>query len=548
MLIRIAEIKRDPALQCREEVDRETAEEYGRLMAEGVTFPAVQLYDVNGGLYLVDGWHRLLGAELAQLDDIEATITIGTRREALAAALKANADHGLPRSNADKRRAILAALRDEEWCRLSNRELAKLCGVSHTAVNNERKRFNLPAGLRLTEEHQADVTGELPPHWEELARVKPWTRETLVKLRAARVWKDVLKALNPHSSITSKDLRGPIQERLDQICTFQAPCEWAEFTREDYARLDTVADLECAISCEGVPDRIELVQAWELAKQIARAKSHDRWLLKYAETIAVCANRPALERARQAKLLELRSVAERLEEEGVLKALAAGDTAACARLTVEEFQALSMRLFEDKPTVLKMLRTRGEELGLVAAHCQKPGCSGWVPVDGRQCRICWSSPADLRATQDRALKSVGQLLAAPGPRVAVPLPGRIVHLDHQVAELVQALAQHRALVRALLDVAPEDLREKVGAVLAEIEHDEALGIVDVDMETFPAACVACDAPAELHFRRYGGELVIVDPPNGCAACGDDLRAELDDETTVLLSDFTGLDEDGSEAA
>lgn len=50
----------------------------------------------------------------------------------------ANADHGLRRSNEDKRKAVGLLLADAEWSKLSNAEIARLCNVSHTFVNNTR--------------------------------------------------------------------------------------------------------------------------------------------------------------------------------------------------------------------------------------------------------------------------------------------------------------------------------------------------------------------------------------------------------------------------
>lgn len=50
-----------------------------------------------------------------------------------------NAEHGLRRSHADKRRAVQMALEDPELGQCSNREIAKLCKVSHSFVNATRE-------------------------------------------------------------------------------------------------------------------------------------------------------------------------------------------------------------------------------------------------------------------------------------------------------------------------------------------------------------------------------------------------------------------------
>ena len=47
--------------------------------------------------------------------------------------------HGFPRTRADKRRAVLAVLSDEEWRQWSDREIAKLCKTNHSFVSRLRK-------------------------------------------------------------------------------------------------------------------------------------------------------------------------------------------------------------------------------------------------------------------------------------------------------------------------------------------------------------------------------------------------------------------------
>lgn len=62
--------------------------------------------------------------------------TPGGRIDALKAALSANAAHGIRRGNADKRRAVEIALR--EFGKLSSRQIAEMCGVSHEMVGRLR--------------------------------------------------------------------------------------------------------------------------------------------------------------------------------------------------------------------------------------------------------------------------------------------------------------------------------------------------------------------------------------------------------------------------
>jgi hypothetical protein len=52
------------------------------------------------------------------------------QRDALLYSISSNAEHGLPRSNADKRKAVRLLLADAEWGKWSDRESARRCQVS----------------------------------------------------------------------------------------------------------------------------------------------------------------------------------------------------------------------------------------------------------------------------------------------------------------------------------------------------------------------------------------------------------------------------------
>lgn len=62
----------------------------------------------------------------------------GGLRDAILHSAGANAAHGLRRTNADKRRAVLMLLEDEEWATWADREIARRCAVDHTFVGRMR--------------------------------------------------------------------------------------------------------------------------------------------------------------------------------------------------------------------------------------------------------------------------------------------------------------------------------------------------------------------------------------------------------------------------
>ena len=50
-----------------------------------------------------------------------------------------NAEHGLPRTNADKRQAVMLLLKDEEWAGWNNCEIARACVVNESTVRRIRE-------------------------------------------------------------------------------------------------------------------------------------------------------------------------------------------------------------------------------------------------------------------------------------------------------------------------------------------------------------------------------------------------------------------------
>src|SRR5207244_1874771 len=88
-----------------------------------------------------DGFHRLEAARLVGCTELGADVRQGTQRDAVLYSVGANAQHGLRRTNADKRRAVETLLRDEEWRRWSDSEIARRCSVNHHLVAEMRQIY-----------------------------------------------------------------------------------------------------------------------------------------------------------------------------------------------------------------------------------------------------------------------------------------------------------------------------------------------------------------------------------------------------------------------
>jgi hypothetical protein len=151
------DIRTDGGTQPREYLNELVLSEYAESMAEGVEFPPVVLFFDGDYYWLADGFHRFFAAKKCGAHDLVADVRQGVRRDARLYAVGANAAHGLRRTNADKRRAALTLLQDEEWQRWSNREIARQCGVTHTFVAKLRRELleALP-----TPAPPADTTGD----------------------------------------------------------------------------------------------------------------------------------------------------------------------------------------------------------------------------------------------------------------------------------------------------------------------------------------------------------------------------------------------------
>jgi hypothetical protein len=152
--VELGRISEDNSLQMRASTSQATIEEYRRLLDDAMEskdpkYPEpvwpfaepVRLFNVRAvdGLYLIaDGFHRVQAAREAGWEWVQATVVDGTVEDATLAAIKSNIGHGLARTTADKRRAVRAALMHPSMAEQSDRDIAKLCGVTHPTVKSVR--------------------------------------------------------------------------------------------------------------------------------------------------------------------------------------------------------------------------------------------------------------------------------------------------------------------------------------------------------------------------------------------------------------------------
>jgi hypothetical protein len=148
-IINLHTITIDAGTQSREHISQETVNEYAEALSDGVVFPAIKVHTDGVKNYLTDGFHRYFAHKRVGKTSIQADVIHGTLREAILFSLSVNAEHGLKRTNADKRKAVLTILDDFEWSDWSNVDIAKVCSVSSMYVGIVKKSLLKPVKVEI---------------------------------------------------------------------------------------------------------------------------------------------------------------------------------------------------------------------------------------------------------------------------------------------------------------------------------------------------------------------------------------------------------------
>jgi len=137
-LLPIDTIRTDGGTQPRDRMIEEVVSEYADALNNAAEFPPIVAFYDGSDYWLADGFHMLTAHRSVGRKQIRVDVRQGTRRDAILFSVGANAAHGLPRTNADKRRAVLTLLRDGEWVKRSDSEIARRCAVTHPFVGKLR--------------------------------------------------------------------------------------------------------------------------------------------------------------------------------------------------------------------------------------------------------------------------------------------------------------------------------------------------------------------------------------------------------------------------
>ena len=138
----VAQLTFDSDVQCRESIQMGVVAEYKESLASGVTFPPLVVFFDGKTNWVADGFHRGHAYRETGTVTCPCDVRQGTKRDAILYACGANASHGLKRTDKDKRRAVLTLLKDSEWSKWANTEIARRSGVSEGTVRNIKQELS----------------------------------------------------------------------------------------------------------------------------------------------------------------------------------------------------------------------------------------------------------------------------------------------------------------------------------------------------------------------------------------------------------------------
>lgn len=129
-------IRLDGGTQSRVAIDELVVEDYAEAMLNGAKLPPATVFFDGTNYWLADGFHRFHAHRKIGALNIDTDLREGTLKDAMLFSYGANQNHGLRRSTADKRKAVLGMLADfGDW---SDSKIGRYVGVDHKTVAAHR--------------------------------------------------------------------------------------------------------------------------------------------------------------------------------------------------------------------------------------------------------------------------------------------------------------------------------------------------------------------------------------------------------------------------
>ena len=265
-MIELSRIKIDGGTQSRDQLNEDVVAEYAEAMKAGIQFPAVTVFYDGSSYWLADGFHRYFAAKKAGIPLINEEVTPGTLQDAQLFSYGVNANHGLRRSNADKRRAVTGALSHPVSSTWSDNQIAKHCGVHHSTVGDIRRSLadsasEKPADRTYTTKHGTTATMKTE-NIGKAPMIVPKPEVVSDELVALRAENERLKEWGSENASTAKEL---LEENASLTATFDANDQLAASVAENKRLRETNRILEERIRglMNEKNEAIRLAKSWQ---------------------------------------------------------------------------------------------------------------------------------------------------------------------------------------------------------------------------------------------------------------------------------------------
>ena len=166
-MLDISKIRIDGDTQPRLAIDQTVVAEYADLLESGTVFPPVQVVSDGAVHWLVDGFHRYFAHRKRGRKQIKAEVTTGLQDEAQWLSLSANKAHGLRRTNNDKAKAVIKALKMRS--ELTDNAIAEHVGVATNTVC--KYRSSMEEARRLRESKPSSGSGSVVQIAQQPSRI-----------------------------------------------------------------------------------------------------------------------------------------------------------------------------------------------------------------------------------------------------------------------------------------------------------------------------------------------------------------------------------------
>jgi hypothetical protein len=143
ILLKLEVIVVDDSVQSRVTLNNDIIDDYRNKYENGVTMPPLRAVHDKKEHILADGFHRFYALKRAGIGEAEFVVTDGTVEDAKFISITSNTEHGLPRTNADKRRAVMMALQNECFKEFSDRGIAETLKIDHKTVSKIRREMEV---------------------------------------------------------------------------------------------------------------------------------------------------------------------------------------------------------------------------------------------------------------------------------------------------------------------------------------------------------------------------------------------------------------------